>query len=106
MAAERPRFWRNCGLIIPLIVPGLLVQVAGEYVLQKELPLARNLSFADYTRVMGDMLGSFLWLSVCPPRDHCLADSRSGRCKKNCLRGGSTRAPSLGCSAPDEEPQE
>jgi hypothetical protein len=56
-------FWRNCGLIILLIVPGLLVQVAGEYVLQFGAwapHVARNLSFAAYTRVMGEMLGSFL----------------------------------------------
>ena len=56
-------FWRNCGLIILLVVPGLLVQIAGEYVLQfgSWAPrVAGNLSFADYTRVMGGMLGSFL----------------------------------------------
>jgi hypothetical protein len=56
-------FWRNCGLIILLIVPGLLVQIAGEYVLQFGAwapHVAGNLSFADYTRVMGGMLGSFL----------------------------------------------
>lgn len=56
-------FWRNCALIILLIVPGLLVQIAGEYVLQfgSWAPrVAGNLSFADYTRVMGAMLGSFL----------------------------------------------
>jgi hypothetical protein len=54
-------FWRNCGLIILLIVPGLLVQIAGEYVLRAWVPhVAGNLSFADYTRVMGGMLGSFL----------------------------------------------
>jgi len=54
-------FWRNCGLIILLIVPGLLVQIAGEYVLRAWVPrVAGNLSFADYTREMGGMLGSFL----------------------------------------------
>jgi hypothetical protein len=56
-------FWRNCGLIILLIVPGLLVQIAGEYVLKFGAwtpQMAGNLSFADYTRVMGGMLGSFL----------------------------------------------
>ena len=56
-------FWRNCGLIILLIAPGLLVQIAGEYVLQfgAWVPrVAGNLSFAEYTRVMGGMLGSFL----------------------------------------------
>ena len=56
-------FWRNCGLIILLIVPGLLVQVAGEYVLQFGAwapAWPANLSFAAYTRVMGEMLGSFL----------------------------------------------
>ena len=56
-------FWRNGGLLILLIVPGLLVQVAGEYVLQFGAwapRVAGTLSFADYTRVMGEMLGSFL----------------------------------------------
>ena len=56
-------FWRNCGLIILLVAPGLLVQIAGEYVLQFGAwapHLGGNLSFADYTRVMGGMLGSIL----------------------------------------------
>ena len=56
-------FWRNCVLILLLIVPGLLVQVAGEYVLQFGAwapRVAGTLSFAAYTRVMGEMLGSFL----------------------------------------------
>ena len=56
-------FWRNGGLIILLMVPGLLVQIAGEYVLQFGAWAPRttgNLSFAAYTKVMGEMLGSFL----------------------------------------------
>ncbi len=72
-------FWRNCGLIILLIVPGLLVQIAGEYVLRAWVPhVAGNLSFADYTREMGGMLGSFL-VVVSLSRHHRLADGRRGR---------------------------
>jgi hypothetical protein len=58
-----PDFWRNGGLIILLLVPGLLVQVAGEYGLRFGAWAPRaagNLSFAAYTRIMGEMLGSFL----------------------------------------------
>src|SRR5258708_6471271 len=54
-------FWRNCGLIVLLVVPGLLVQIPGEYVLRAWVPhVAGNLSFADYTSVVGGMLGTFL----------------------------------------------
>lgn len=54
---------RNIALLAMLLVPGLLVQVAGEYALQFGAwapRLTGNLPFADYARIMGEMLGSFL----------------------------------------------
>ena len=55
--------WRNCSLIALLLVPGLLVQIAGEYALRMGAGVphaAGNLPLADYARSTGEMLGGYL----------------------------------------------
>lgn len=55
--------WRNCWLILFLLVPGLLVQLAGELLLRLgEAPLrpANELPVADYARLLEQTLGGFL----------------------------------------------
>jgi len=63
LAESGQDFWRNAGLIVLLLVPGTLVQIAGEYVLRIGLgapPLTGNLALADYVQVMGRTLAGFL----------------------------------------------
>ncbi len=108
-------FWRNGGLIILLIVPGLLVQVAGEYVLQFGAWAPRatgNLSFAAYTRIMDEMLGSFLvvvslssLVTIVLLTVGAVAVYRNGR-MPDVSQQWPGSAPSLGPSVPVEEPQE
>ena len=60
---SRRDLWRNCGLIILLLAPGFLVEVAGEYALRLGAGAPRvggNLPLADYARLIGQMLGGFL----------------------------------------------
>jgi hypothetical protein len=58
-----PDLWRNCTLIVLLLIPGLLVQIAGEYALRIGAGAPRvsgNLSLPEYARLVGQMLGGFL----------------------------------------------
>jgi hypothetical protein len=60
-----PDAWRNCILIALLLIPGLLVQAAGEYAFRfHELTprLNGNLPLADYAVVIRDMLGSIIFV--------------------------------------------
>ena len=55
--------WRNFWLILFLLVPGLLVQLAGEFLLRlvEDPPrLANQLPVADYARLLEQTLGGFL----------------------------------------------
>ena len=110
-------FWRNCGLITILIVPGLLVQVAGEYVLQLGAwapRLVGSLSFVAYTRAMEEMLGGFLVVvslssfvtlvlltvgAVAAYQNRSLSDALAGPQER-------PSNPSLGYSVPAEGPLE
>jgi hypothetical protein len=58
--------WRNCALISVLLLPGVALQIAGEYALRAATgkPFAGgNLPLADSARLMGDTLGGFLVVS-------------------------------------------
>ena len=58
--------WRNCALIALLSLPGLMIQIAGEYGLRAATgkPFAGgNLPLADSARLMGDTLAGFLALA-------------------------------------------
>jgi hypothetical protein len=60
-----PDAGRNCLLIALLLIPGLLVQAAGEYAFQfRELTprLSGHLPLADYAIVIRDMLGSIVFV--------------------------------------------
>lgn len=55
--------WRNCGLIFLLLVPGALVQIAGEYALRISAVtphLAVDEPLVDYARTMEQTLAGFL----------------------------------------------
>jgi hypothetical protein len=55
--------WRNCAVIAILLLPGLAIQIAGEYALRAATgkPFAGgNLPLADSARLMGDTLAGFL----------------------------------------------
>jgi hypothetical protein len=55
--------WRNCWLILFLFVPGLLVEIAGEYLVRLgggPLRMANDLPVADYARLLEQTLGGFL----------------------------------------------